>query len=299
MKKQTKKKLPYYQRKKIYGFLFITPWLLGFLFFFAVPFVQSCLYAFQDIKPSAEGMVKSWQGIENFRYALFRDTDFLVQCAGSLKDLINVPLILVYSICFALLLKKEYPGRTTMRAIAFLPVIIGSGVLMDILKSDVFSTSVKGAETVTLFSGGGLTGLFSAMGLPMNVIAFINDIIAKIFDLTWKSGVQILLFLAGLHNIPGYVYEAADIEGANALEQFFKITLPMLTPMILLNIVYSVIDIFSDFGNSIIQMIYNTAFSSNRFGYSSALSILYFCMVAVVLVVVYLAMNRFIVHADD
>ena len=100
-----------------------------------------------------------------------------------------------------------------MRAIAFLPVIIGSGVLMDILKTDVFSSGVKGAETVYLFSGGGLTGLFTAMGLSADMIGFINTIISKIFDLTWRSGVQILLFLAGLHNIPSYVYEAAEIEG--------------------------------------------------------------------------------------
>ena len=293
------KKLPYSTKKKIYGFLFITPWLLGFLLFFAVPFVQSCLYGFQDLKTSTEGMIGTWVGLDNFSYALFRDTEFLVQCAGSLRDLVTVPLILVYSICFALLLKKDYPGRTLMRAIAFLPVIIGSGVLMDIMKSDVFASSVGGAETTYLFSSSGLTGFFQSMGLPVEIINFINEVISKIFDLTWRSGVQILLFLAGLHNIPSYVYEAADIEGANALEQFFKITLPMLTPMILLNVVYSVIDIFADYGNAIIQMIYNMAFSNVRFGYSSALSILYFMMVAVVLVVLFLVMKRFIVHAEE
>lgn len=294
-----RKKLPYHTKKKIYGFLFITPWLLGFLLFFAVPFFQSCLYGFQDLKTSAEGMIGTWVGLDNFSYALFRDTEFLIQCAGSLRDLVTVPLILVYSICFALLLKKDYPGRTLMRAIAFLPVIIGSGVLMDILKSDVFATSLGGAESTYLFSSSGLTGFFQSMGLPIGMINFINDVISKIFDLTWRSGVQILLFLAGLHNIPSYVYEAADIEGANALEQFFKITLPMLTPMILLNTVYSVIDIFADFGNAIIQMIYNMAFANVRYGYSSALSILYFIMVAVVLVVLYLVMKRFIVHPEE
>lgn len=294
-----RKKIPYHTKKKIYGFLFITPWLLGLLLFFMVPFVQSCLYAFQTLTATAEGMTGTWVGWENFQYALFRDTDFLVQCAGSLKDLVTVPLILVYSICFALLLKKEYPGRTLMRAIAFLPVIIGSGVLMDILKTDVFSSGTSGAESVYLFSSSGLTGFFQSMGLPQGMIGFINDVISKIFDLTWRSGVQILLFLAGLHNIPSYVYEAAQIEGANGLEEFFKITLPMLTPMILLNVVYSVIDIFADFGNSIIQMIYNTAFTNVRFGYASALSILYFMMVAAVLVVLFLVLRRFVVQAQD
>lgn len=294
------KKLPYHTKRKIYGFLFITPWLLGFILFFAVPFVQSCLYGFQNLTTTVDGLEGTWIGLDNFSYALFRDTEFLVQCAGSLRDLVTVPLILVYSICFALLLKKEYPGRTLMRAIAFLPVIIGSGVLMDIMKTDVFASGVSGgAETTYLFSSSGLTGFFQSMGLPIGMINFINDVISKIFDLTWRSGVQILLFLAGLHNIPSYVYEAADIEGANALEQFFKITLPMLTPMILLNTVYSVIDIFADFGNAIIQMIYNMAFANVRYGYSSALSILYFIMVAVVLVVLYLVMQRFIVHPEE
>ena len=294
------KKIPYYRKKMIYGFLFITPWLIGFLLFFLTPFLQSCSYAFQTLKATPEGMVGEFIGLENFRFALFRDTDFLVQCANSLKDLITVPLILVYSICFALLLKKEYPGRTLMRAIAFLPIIIGSGVLMDILKNDVFATGVaNSSETVVIFSSAGMSGFFSSMGLPENIVNLINQLISKIFDLTWRSGVQILLFLAGLHNIPDYVYEAAEIEGANALQVFFKITLPMLTPMILLNIVYSVIDIFSDFGNTIIQMIYNTAFSSVRFGYSSALSILYFIMVGVVLVLVYLMMNKIIVRPEN
>lgn len=294
------KPMTYRQKKMLYGFLFITPWLVGFVLFFLTPFLQSCKYAFQNLTTTPTGMVGQWVGLENFRFALFRDTDFLVQCANSLKDLITVPLILVYSICFALLLKKDYPGRTLMRAIAFLPVIIGSGVLMEIMKEDVFATGVSNSsESVMIFSSAGLSGLFSSMGLPENVINLINQLISKIFDLTWRSGVQILLFLAGLHNIPDYVYEAAEIEGANGLQQFFKITLPLLTPMILLNIVYSVIDIFSDFGNTIIQMIYNTAFSSVRFGYSSALSILYFLMVGVVLILVYLLMRRIIVRPED
>ena len=294
------KPMTYRQKKMLYGFLFITPWLVGFVLFFLTPFLRSCKYAFQNLTTTPTGMVGQWVGLENFRFALFRDTDFLVQCANSLKDLITVPLILVYSICFALLLKKDYPGRTLMRAIAFLPVIIGSGVLMEIMKEDVFATGVSNSsESVMIFSSAGLSGLFSSMGLPENVINLINQLISKIFDLTWRSGVQILLFLAGLHNIPDYVYEAAEIEGANALQQFFKITLPLLTPMILLNIVYSVIDIFSNFGNTIIQMIYNTAFSSVRFGYSSALSILYFLMVGVVLILVYLLMRRIIVRPED
>ncbi|MCR4779254.1 MAG: sugar ABC transporter permease [Lachnospiraceae bacterium] len=293
-------KIPYYTKKKIYGFMFVLPWLIGFIAFFLVPFAESCIYAFQNLETTKEGLKGSFTGFSNFRYAIFRDTDFIVECVSSLKNLVTIPLIIVYSICFALLLKGEYPGRTLMRAVAFLPVIIGSGVLMDIMKTDIFSKGVisGGNETVVLFSSNGLSGLFQAMGLPERIIAFINTVISKIFDLTWKSGVQILLFLAGLHNIPSYAYEAADIEGANAIEKFFKITLPLLTPMIILNVVYSVIDMFSDFGNTIIRMIYDTAFVNVKFGYASALSILYFLMIAVVLVIVYLVLNRFVIKSE-
>lgn len=290
----------YEKKKKLYGFLFILPWFIGFILFFLVPFSKSISFAFHKMETTETGIIGSFIGLENFKYALFRDTDFIRQCVSSLKDLVQIPLIIVYSLCFALLLKGKFAGRGFMRAVAFLPVIIGSGVLMQILKEDVFSAGIKGGDSVYLFtSSGGLSSLFLSMGLSPGISNFINQIISAIFDLTWRSGVQILLFLAGLHNIPDYVYEASGIEGARSLEQFFKITLPLLTPMMLLNIVYSVIDMFSDFGNSIIQMIYSAAFVQNRFGYSSAMALLYFIMVGVVLVLIYMLLKRYIIKQDN
>lgn len=297
---KVKKKLPYSTRKKIYGFMFILPWFLGFLLFFAVPFGESIQYSFEKLESTPKGFTSSFIGLRNYNYALFKDTDFIIQCVNSLKDLIRIPLIIVYSLCFALLLKGKFAGRGLMRAIAFLPVIIGSGVLMQILREDVFSQGIKGSSnSIYLFTSGGLNSLFLSMGLNQGILNFINQIINVIFDLTWLSGVQILLFLSGLHNIPDYVYEASSLEGARAFEQFFKITLPMLTPMILLNIIFSIIDMFSDYGNRIIQMIYSMAFEQVRLGYSSALAMLYFIMVSVVLIIVFLLLNRYIVKQDN
>ncbi|HWT73445.1 MAG TPA: sugar ABC transporter permease [Mobilitalea sp.] len=297
--KKIKKPLPYSTKKKIYGFMFILPWLIGFWLFFLVPFGESVRYSFEKLESTPKGFTSTYIGLQNFNYALFKDTDFIIQCVNSLKDLIKIPLVIVYSLCFALLLKGKFAGRGLIRAIAFLPVIIGSGVLMQILREDVFSQGIKGSNSVYLFSSGGLNSLFLSMGLNQSVLNFINQIVNAIFDLTWKSGVQILLFLSGLHNIPDYVYEASSMEGARSFEQFFKITLPMLTPMILLNIIYSVIDMFSDYGNHIIQMIYSTAFDQVRLGYSSALALLYFVMVSVVLVLVYLFLKRYIIKQDN
>ncbi|MDF2472356.1 MAG: sugar transporter permease [Lachnospiraceae bacterium] len=292
--------MSYQTKKQIYGFLFILPWFIGFLLFFAQPFVESFKYAFQKLEPSSQGFVGTYVGLDNFKFAIFRDTAFLRECVNSLGNLIQVPLILIYSIAFALLIKGKYTGRSFMRAVAFLPVIIGSGVLMQIIKEDVFSQGIKGGNSVYLFaSGGGLQDIFVAMGLNQGIINFINRIISQIFDLTWRSGVQIMLFLAGLHNIPEYVYEAASLEGAREFEKFFKVTLPLLTPMILLNTIYSVIDSFSDYGNQIIQMIYSTTFDQVRLGYASALSIIYFFMIIMVLGLVYFIIRKYIVSPDE
>lgn len=297
--REHKKSIPYSTKKKIYGFLFILPWLIGFIVFFAVPFGQSVEYSFEKLETTPQGFLGTFIGLDNFKYAFYQDTNFLIQCAASLKNLIQIPLIIVYSLCFALLLKGKFTGRGLMRAIAFLPVIIGSGVMMQILKEDVFSQGVKGGNSIYLFSSGGLNTFFYSMGLNQGITNFINQIVSTIFDLTWRSGVQILLFLSGLHNIPDYVYEASSIEGARGLQQLFKITLPLLTPMMMLNIVYSVIDMFSDFGNQIIQMIYSAAFDQVRLGYSSALSVLYFAMVSVVLIIIFVITRRFVIKQDN
>lgn len=292
--------LSYQNRKKVYGFMFVLPWFAGFLIFFMEPFISSMLYAFQSMTAGPTGFTGEYVGWLNFHNVLFVDTNFVPQLVTSLGELIQIPLIIVYSICFAMLIKNNYRGRTFMRAVAFMPVIISSGVLMQILKEDVFTSSVRsGSANTYLFNSAGIAQIFSEMGLGANIVNFVNDIINRIFDLTWKSGVQIMLFLAGLHSIPDYLYEASALEGAHGWEQFWKITLPMLTPMILLNIIYSVVDMMSDYGNGIIRTIYSAMFDNVRFGFASAMSIIYFIVIILILGLVYLLIRRFVVYLDD
>jgi ABC-type sugar transport system permease subunit len=293
------KNIPYERKKKIYGLIFVMPWIIGFVLFFLGPMIQSITYSFQKVDMTPNGFKGTFIGFENFRYGLFNDPTFIRECVNSVSSLIQVPLILVYSLFVAVLLKDNFRGRGLMRAIAFLPVIIASGVLMQIMKEDVFSHGVREGSSVYLFSGGGLQGILSGLGLGQGVINFTNQIISKTFDITWRSGVQIMLFLAGLHTIPDYLYEASGLEGARAWEQFWKVTLPMLTPMILLNIIYSVIDTFTDYGNTIIRLLYETAFEQVKFGYSSALSLMYFVLVSAILGIVYLFIKRNIVYLED
>ncbi|OMF21802.1 hypothetical protein BK133_27700 [Paenibacillus sp. FSL H8-0548] len=293
--------LPYTKKKELYGFLFVLPWILGFILFFGKPLLTSLVFSFQNMEMTPEGLRGVFIGWDNFEYALFKDPAFIREATNSFVNMLyGVPLILVYSLFVAVLLKNKFRGRGFMRAVSFLPVIIASGVLMQILKEDVFSQGMRGgAESVYLFTGAGINGILQELGLGAQLIEIFNNVISRIFDLTWRSGVQVLLFLAGLHAIPGYLYEASSIEGARPWEQFWKITLPMLTPMMMLNIVYTIIDTFTDYGNSVILMIYNTAFSQVRFGYSSALAWLYCLLIAVFLGAVYMLLKKRIVYMQD
>lgn len=293
--------MPYTKKKQLYGFMFVLPWVIGFVLFFAGPLITSFKYSFYNLELTPDGLKGSFVGWENFQYAIFRDPQFIREAVNSFVNMFySVPLILVYSLFVAVLLKNKFRGRGLMRAVSFLPVIIASGVLMQILKEDVFSQGMRGGvESVYLFGGAGINRMLTELGIGPQLIEVFNNVIARIFDLTWRSGVQVLLFLAGLHAISSDLYEASDVEGARAWEQFWKITLPMLTPIMLLNIVYTVIDTFTDYGNGVILMIYNTAFSQVRFGYSSALAWLYLLGIALFLGALYALIKKRIVNLQD
>lgn len=293
--------MPYTKKKQLYGFMFVLPWVIGFILFFAGPLITSFKYSFYNLELTPDGLKGSFVGWENFQYAIFRDPQFIREAVNSFVNMFySVPLILVYSLFVAVLLKNKFRGRGLMRAISFLPVIIASGVLMQILKEDVFSQGLRGGvESVYLFGGAGINRMLTELGIGPQLIEVFNNVIARIFDLTWRSGVQVLLFLAGLHAISSDLYEASDVEGARAWEQFWKITLPMLTPIMLLNIVYTVIDTFTDYGNGVILMIYNTAFSQVRFGYSSAVAWLYLLGIALFLGALYALIKKRIVNLQD
>ena len=149
------KRMGYETKRKWYGFSFILPWLIGCTLFFILPLIQTFGYAFQSLQASPTGFTATDVGWLNFENLFFKDADFLPALVTSLGELVQVPLILVYSLFFAVLIKDKFPGRTFMRAVAFMPVIIGSGVLMQILKEDVFSSGVRGGSANTyLFNAG-------------------------------------------------------------------------------------------------------------------------------------------------
>ncbi len=275
------------------GFAFISPFVLGFLFFFLEPLLQSLRFVFSKVEVTLEGYNATWIGMENLRYIFREDATFSQNLVTSVTNLVwQVPIILVFSLFFAIILNQKFTGRTVVRAVFFLPVVIASGLILEIIQGDAAAGTALAGDVVA--TGGGssqsdaLQELLLSSGLNSEWINGIMTVANSLFDLTWMTGIQMIIFLAGLQSIPHPLYEAASIEGATAWESFWKITLPMLTPIIQLNLVYTIVDSFTDVGNKVMQQVMKNQ-QLVRYGWTSAMSWVYFLIIAVILVVVFVA----------
>lgn len=276
------------------GLLFIAPWLLGTVFFFAKPFFMVFWYAFHNVSfPDGGGIRYDFIGWQSFANVFTGDTTFIrgfFESVGGI--LITSVFIMFFSIFVALILKSKFHGRTLVRAIFFLPVIIAAGPILDIISGDTIAQLLmSGQQTSTMFGIGSMSNLFSEIGLPHGIAEAFTKIISGVFNLSWKSGIQILMFLAGLQNVPRHLYEAAEVEGASKWESFWWVTFPMITPVLLLNAVYTVIDGFTDYTNLTVRHI--VSYTKNlKLSYAAALGTTYFLIVFVMVVLIYLIINR-------
>lgn len=288
---QTRKKKTQRTLEKMranWGRIFILPWLIGFVYFFLIPLVSSFWYTLNTIELGADGLSLRWAGLENYIYAFAKDANFTRNIVESLVDILyQVPIIVFFSLFIANILKADFKGRSLMRAIFFLPVIISSGVVITILKENVLSTA--SGEASFLFQTGGITTMLVDAGISVPIVKLITDVISQLLDLTWKCGVQILLLLSALHSIPDSMYEAADIEGATGWEKFWKITFVMISPTFVLAILYSVIDYFTDYSNMVMRMIVENS-NLGKFEYSTTISFIYFVAVMIIILIV----NKFL-----
>lgn len=299
----SKKKMSFRQRRAWTGRLFILPWFIGILLFFAVPLMKSIWYSFQDMNFGNGGHLElDFIGLDNFVYAFTKDPDFVTVLMQTVGNIVyQVPVIILFSLFVAIILNQEFHGRVLARAIFFLPVIVTSGVIISILNQDSYSNMISqgNASSAFMFQSSGLQQMMIDNKVPEAIVNYMTNIINNIFNLTWKSGVQILLFLAGLKTISPQLYEAAKVEGATGWESFWKITFPMISPMILANTIYTIIDSFTDYSNYIIQMINNAAFQQLRYGYSSAIAWIYFIVVLVILGIVSLLIGRKVFYQSN
>ena len=261
------------------GYIFISPWVLGFLIFTAYPIIYSLYLSFFEVTITATGIETYFVQFDNFRRVITEDVEFLRQLGSFfIETMISVPLIVVLALIMALLLNQPIKARGVFRTIFFLPVIISSGPVINKLM-DMGVTSIPSLAEYQFYQI-----------LAMNSGFFLVDLLLYILNnailLLWLSGVQILIFIAALQKVDKQVYEAARIDGASTWEIFWKVTLPSLFPMILVNIIYTTVTYSVSALNPITDHISSHMFRlETGFGYASAISWIYFVVVTVVLLI--------------
>jgi ABC-type sugar transport system permease subunit len=270
--KSKKKRLSLRQRRTLEGLMFVSPWIIGAILFFIEPIFVSIKLSFSEIV-SQRGFIMEWVGLKYYKQIITgsQATFYLPMFLSVIKDTaINTPITLVFSLFIAILVNKDIKARGFFRTVFFIPVLLGSGYVMKQLLGigvgNVVTNQVDGMLTANLLKT--LGGTFATV---------VQDILGRITTVLWKSGVQIILFLAGLQGIPSSLYEASRCDGATEWENFWKITLPIVSPIILLNFIYTMVDSFTDSNNDIVsQLIGLFKKGGVRFSEGAAVGWIYF-----------------------
>ena len=185
-----------------------------------------------------------------------------------------------------------------VRVLFFLPVIITSGAVMELMQAQIFADAGN-VSNVYLFKSTGLRDMLIRSGLSGQLVYQITTYVNQIFTYTWKSGVQILLFLAGLQAIPKMYYEAASVEGASAWSSFWKITVPLISPVLFTNIVYTIVDTFTDTANPVLKGIYTMIKTDLQFGLGAAQAWMFFAVIFIVVLLTYVIVGRHIIYMSE
>ena len=282
--RKRKKKMGIDRKRSLEAYLFLIPWLIGICVFFAFPIFTSIRLSFSKIT-SFKGLLTEWVGLKNYEYIFFYDINFIPTFLQVVYDtLLNTPLCMVFSLVIAILINRKMVGRGFFRTAFFIPVLLGSGYIMKQLLG-------MGVDGTTITTGIMVPKLISDL-LGVSITTVVQGFLDRITVVLWKSGVQIVLFLAGLQGISGSLYEAARVDGATEWEMFWKITLPMITPIILMNIVYTIVAFFTDGTNPMVDYIYKMNFTNQMYENAAAMSWIYFLFALVLCLICILLMRR-------
>lgn len=223
------------KKREAIGWIFILPWFIGFLLLFVQPMVSFFRYSFYQFAFEGDGFVL--KPLENgiwgqYIQALTGDAEFPRLIFEAFRDLVyQVPVIVFFSLFTATILNQKFHGRMIMRAIFFLPIIVTAGVVAEIIKADMSSiVALPAAGASNIFDVTILTQFLLESGLPNGLVDILTGMIANVADLVWKSGIQILIFMAALLSIPSSFYEVAQVEGAAAGKPFGKSPSPPCPP---------------------------------------------------------------------
>ena len=290
MKRQnTKSKLAGLQKRKaISGYLFISPFIIGFLTFMVQPLFQSLYMSFCDVKLGAGSFDLVWKSIDNYNYAFRVDADYVRLLTEELMRMAVYSLaIMVFSFFVALVLNQKFKGRALVRSVFFLPVILASGVMLKLDSNNALMAAL--AQTVEINAQGtasitdALQNILRTSGVGVRAFEKLFEVIDNIYDVAISSGIQIIIFLSGLQTISPSMYEAADIEGCTKWESLWKITFPMVSSLFLVNWIYTVVDFCMRSDNEVIDKITTFMNVNLNYGLASAMSWTYFVLVMAII----------------
>ncbi|MBO5789292.1 MAG: sugar ABC transporter permease [Clostridia bacterium] len=295
-------------RKANMGWVFVLPFVIGLLALYLPIVLDSVWFSFNSISYQLDtttnvvSIVVTPEGFNYYREAI-ANTGYLESLLNGVGALaLNVPAIVIFSLFIAVILNQKMAGRAAFRAIFFIPVILATGMMETIESLDILSDSLETEESV--FASGeysGFLGMFdatmmlSSMKVGGELVGYVLDLVTRVYELINDSGVQMLIFLAGLQSISPSIYEACQIEGATAWETFWKITIPMISPMILVNGIYTVIDSFTK-GSNVVMKFIDTVYNAPNRHLATAMSWIYFLVVLLLVGLVALIMSAFVFY---
>ncbi len=295
-----KRRLSLTTKDGITGAMFMIPWIIGFIVFFAVPMITSLIYSFNHVSFGNEGLVLEYVGFDNYIQLFTSDKSFWTVFSMTLTSLLyEVPVIVLFSLFISLLLNMNIPGRLFFRSVFFLPLVFMGDVIFKIVSATGNPTMASTGNALMSFDLGAqgiFTEMLGALGLGEEVLTKFSSIINNIFSISWKSPIQIILFLTGLQSIPKSYYEVCMIEGATKWESFWKVTFPILSPITLLCLIYSIVDTFTNSNSKMSMYIANTA--QTFMHESMAISWCYFIFAFAFTGIVYGIVSRWVKYMD-
>ena len=298
------------RRKARAGWWFVLPFILGFVIIYLPIVFDSIRYSFNKIQIlQGGGYALEFVGWTNYQEALFVDPSFVRTLTSGIQQLIfDIPAILLFSLFMAILLNQKMVGRAAFRAIFFVPVILSTGLIASIDEGNVMLEYMENTEetietgstqesaVAEIVSVTDIGWLFSSMKVGTELVEYVTGMINNIYNIINRSGVQMLIFLAGLQSISPAIYESCSIDGASGWEAFWKITIPMISPMILVNTIYTIIDSFTSSSNSVMNYISAVYNEPGGNVLSSAMSWMYFLIVVGIIAAVSAVLSAYIFY---
>lgn len=287
--------------KRRYGYMFVAPWIFGIIVFVIVPLITSVIYGMSDTTMTEDGLKTSFTAFNNYYKLFVESADYINLMVESFSSLFtSLPIIVALSMMLALVLNQKFAGRTFARAVFFLPVIIGSSVIMSKLsgfsmqQGIMDSTGMSAGETSSYMNVIDFSALITKLNLPENIGDLITGWLSDTFNLIWSCGIQILLFVAGLQTIPEQLYEVGKVEGISKWEEFWFVTVPMMGRVILLVIFYTIVELFVEKGTLVSKA--TSLLLQQDYSTSSAMLWPYFLLTGAIIALIVLVYKKLLLN---